>query len=175
MNEQLFAEYKEYYKQMHDKGHFAGGSLKKEYAPKISSMVKETNSKTLLDYGCGKAEHYSFSKINRQFGIADNNTYLYDIGVKEYEILPDGKFDLVICTDVLEHIPEANVEATLDEIFSKATKAVFFVIYCGKAKKLLPNGENAHVTIKKPEWWQDKISKYHNKQLLSVKFIVPKE
>jgi hypothetical protein len=170
MDNNLFSEYKNYYQQMHRMGHFAGGSLKKEYIPKIASMVEETSSKTLLDYGCGKADHYRLYKINRHFGIADQNTYFYDIGVPEYEILPEGKFDLVICTDVLEHVPEDNVADTLAEIFEKAVKAVFMVIYCAPAKKNLPNGMNAHVTVKPPSWWKEQIKMHHKKQRLSVRF-----
>ena len=33
---------------------------------------------------------------------------------------------------------------------------------CYSAAALLPNGENAHITIQKPEWWYEKILKIIN-------------
>ena len=35
--------------------------------------------------------------------------HLYDPGVEEYSIYPKNKHDGVICTDVLEHIPEDDI------------------------------------------------------------------
>ena len=29
-------------------------------------------------------------------------------------------------------------------------------MWCYSAAALLPNGENAHITIQKPEWWYEK-------------------
>ena len=36
---------------------------------------------------------------------------------------------------------------------------VFFGVSFIKAKKILPNGKNAHATVKPPDWWSEKISK----------------
>lgn len=169
----LFEEYAGYYKQLHNQGHFSGGSLKKEYIPQIKHLVEETRSKTLLDYGCGKADHYRLYKINRAFGIKDENVSYYDPGVKAFEVLPEGQFDGVICTDVLEHIPEDLIDETLQIIFSKCTKFAFLVIHCGLADKILPNGENAHITIKPPKWWKEKVLQYKQDQMVQLKFVIP--
>ena len=78
----------------------------------------------------------------------------YDPAVPEFSKLPDGKFDIVICTSVLEHIPEDQLMDTIKTIFSKANKFVFFVIHCGLATNLLSDGTNAHCTIYHPKKWK---------------------
>lgn len=176
MNE-IVEEYKQHYKKLHEEGNFLGGSLKVEYAKILKIIVEKTKSKTVLDYGCGKASHYKGENpINKLFGIDSINISLYDIGVPEYENLPNGTFDGVICTDVLEHIPESLIPETLATIFEKSRKFVFLVIHCGLAVKKLPNGENAHVTIKSPEWWNEKLKiHYTADKIVHTKYLIPQE
>jgi hypothetical protein len=42
----------------------------------------------------------------------------------------------------------------LDEIFSYATRFIFANAACYPALTTLPNGENAHCTLRPAEWWQ---------------------
>lgn len=177
MTKEIFNKYKDQYKLMHGKRLFSGNSLKEDYIPLIKTLVNKTNSKTALDFGCGKARMYKGdSPINVAFGIASENMKFYDIGVEEYETLPEGEFDGIICTDVLEHVPEILLDDTLGTIFNKSKKFVFFTISCGLAAKTLPNGENAHVTVKDPSWWNQKLKPYYTSdKLVHIKFIIPKE
>lgn len=175
INNEVFNEYKDYNKTLHERGNFHGGSLKFEYTKNIKSIVDATNSVTVLDYGCGKAMHYKKEKpINELFNIASKNMRFYDIGVPEYEVIPDGTFDGVICTDVLEHVPEDIIDDVIEQLFSKADKFVFLVISCGLAVKILPNGENAHVTVKHPEWWNSKLKQYYRaNRIVHIKYTIP--
>lgn len=134
---------------------FRGYSLK-PYVTQLTSIIKETKSKTLLDYGSGKGQVYIDFNLSK---IWDVTVKCYDPGHKPFSKLPEGKYDGVICTDVLEHIPEPDVEWVLDEIFGYATKFVFMNVSCKEAKKLLPDGTNAHCTIQPPEWWKERIIK----------------
>ena len=68
--------------------------------------------------------------------------------------MPRARFDGVISTDVLEHCPAEDIPWIIDEIFSFADEFVYLNVACYPAKKLLPNGENAHCTIEPPEWWK---------------------
>ena len=67
------------------------------------------------------------------------------------------KVDCVISFDVLEHIFVADVSNVIDEIFSYATKLVVLNIACYEAAALLPNGENAHITVRDPHWWKAQV------------------
>ena len=58
---------------------------------------------------------------------------------------------------MLEHIPQEDISSVLNLICNLSNKYVFLNVACYSAQALLPNGENAHITIKEPKWWYDKI------------------
>lgn len=124
----------------------------------IKELITRYNAKSLLDYGCGKAIHHVEKKLYDSIGMHDVG--LYDPAVESYKIMPDRTYDAVVCVDVMEHIPEQNIEHTLDTIVSKANLFVFFAISCNPARDKLSDGSNAHVTQKQPSWWLSKLSKY---------------
>ena len=152
---------KKLYEEMHTKGKYNAHSMVPADTRVLLGLVKGTRSKTVLDFGGGKGYQYSKDKLNRTFGIPDSNITVYDIGVPEFSSLPLTKFDGVISTDVLEHVPEEQLSEVLDTIFEKATKFVYIAVFCGPALNILPDGSNAHCTIKEPEWW-DRLIKSHN-------------
>lgn len=123
--------------------------------PVISELVEFLQPKTILDYGCGKgglvkalAEKYPQIKV-----------YGYDPAVPEFENMPVDEVDLVVNTDVLEHIPEDELAETVERI-SKLSKNVFFQLHHEKAVAVLPNGENAHCTVREPEKYYELFRKY---------------
>ena len=124
----------------------------------------------MLDYGCGKAYKYTKKKYHVFMGIDD--LYLYDPYVDEYSTLIDRPVDIVVCTDVLEHIPEEDIDDTLKTIFSKARKAVFLSISCKLASKVFSDGTNAHVTVKPPSWWDERINKVqmHSRAIVKINY-----
>ena len=86
---------------------------------------------------------------------------LYDPGVPEHSKLPTKKGDIVICTDVLEHIPEEDLDWIIREIFSLSNSTVFLNISCQLALKTFTTGkykgENVHVSVFDHEWWMNKV------------------
>jgi hypothetical protein len=151
---------------------FHGGSMV-EHAGRIRELLQLTGSKTMLDYGCGKGAQYEIKDVaiqgegktypTMQAFLGLDDVYRYDPAYKPFSTLPDKKFDAVICTDVLEHCSEDDMEWILDEIFSYSQKLVFANIASYPARKTLPNGENAHCTIKPLEWWQDLIGRVNSR------------
>jgi hypothetical protein len=147
---------------------FGGQSLGK-HASVVRQLIRATGAKTLLDYGAGKGQLYRASGLKIDGEIApDIRTYwgiedlhLYDPGHAPYSALPSGAFDGVICTDVLEHVPQEDVPWVLGEIFGYARRFVFANVASYPAHKVLPNGENAHATIQPPQWWRQQIDQVH--------------
>lgn len=137
------------YKILHQAGHFPGHSIQ-AHVEAITALVRTTSSKTLLDYGCGKGQQYISANLATEWGC---RPYLYDPAIVHLSRKPKGKFDGVICTDVLEHIPEEELLDVLRELFNYARKFAFFSICTRAAKKTLPDGRNCHLTIKPEEWW----------------------
>jgi len=131
---------------------------------KIKLLAGEFGAKTLLDYGCGKGMQYRARNIKLRSGetIESVQSYLgvdsitcYDPGVAEFQTFPEGQFDGVISTDVLEHCPEPDLPWILEEMFGAARKFIFANIASYLAGKTLINGENAHCTVRPQEWWNE--------------------
>lgn len=143
------------YRQAHASGLWFHGTAIKGHVPEIAKLVKKHDAKTLLDYGCGKARYWREHKIHRDMGI--EMPTLYDPGVKGYDKKPVGKFDGVICTDVLEHV--ANPEEVIAEILGYATKFAFLAISCQPSppKNKFPDGTPFHVSVYPPAWWRERI------------------
>jgi len=155
-------DYAKTYGAMHDKNakHFSGYSIK-PYVQEIAGLVWDRLPHRMLDYGSGKGYQYLALRVHDHWGGI--LPICYDPGVVQLRIKPEGKFGGIICTDVMEHIEEADVDKVLDDIFSYADDHgfVFLAIACRPAKrKRLPDGRNVHVTIKPPAWWDAKLAKY---------------
>jgi hypothetical protein len=103
--------------------------------------------RSILDYGCGQAR-----TVDWLAKIHDATAYRYDPAIPDIATLPDVKADLVICTDVMEHIPLEDVDRVLAEIRGVSGHA-FLNISCVRAAEVLPNGENAHCTVRPARWW----------------------
>jgi len=165
----LSMDYSATYTQMHQHNEktFAGYSLK-NYLGEIAALVKETSAETLLDYGSGKGYQYLAKRMHEAWGGI--LPVCYDVGVRQLTERPTGKFDGVISTDVLEHIAEPDVDQVLDDIFSFAEAFVFLAIACRKSKKTLPDGRDAHLTVREPSWWDAKLVRFQ-RPFLTIKAV----
>jgi hypothetical protein len=162
----------ELYRRMHVEGDrtigmpsertFTGGSLLRHVA-EIKKLIEETGAQTLLDYGVGKGHQYAWRDIQLPDGprIESLTAYwgvteiaMYDPGYEPLARLPSGTFDGVICTDVLEHCPAEDIPWIVEEMFAFARRFVYANIASFQAIKTLPNGENAHCTVRSPDWWR---------------------
>ncbi|MFA7188430.1 MAG: class I SAM-dependent methyltransferase, partial [Alphaproteobacteria bacterium] len=123
-----------------------------KYLPEISLMIDYLKPKTILDYGCGKGVLVDL--LSRKY--PDIKVYGYDPSVPGKNKLPKGKIDLVINTDVLEHIPSEILPSVLKNI-AKISKNVIFMLHHALAYAILENGENAHCTVRPSVWYQNQI------------------
>ena len=162
------------YKVLHqEEGKFKGISLV-PLVPTLMSLVKENDCKTLLDYGCGKAIPYDKDRckeVDLRHPIQKlcnlKSFDLYDPAYEKYTTLPNKKYDIVVCTDVLEHIAEQDIDYVLTEILSHSKKIVFLNISCQPALKHFKEGKfkgkNVHISVFDPSWWGHKIGNIWNK------------
>ena len=148
----LYDIYLEQAKLYHQEDKIWQGTSIINYIPKINQIIKDKDIKTILDYGCGKAKHHP----------KEWKAIKYDPAIQEYQNKPQDKYDLVISTDVLEHIPVENLKQTINEIFGYSNKWVFVSVCCRKAEAILPNGYNAHATIESAKWWRELFKPYKN-------------
>ena len=144
----------ELYKEHHSKHPSYGKSFDVHY-PYIGAIVYYLGCKSLIDYGCGK--NLLVDKF-REAGV--EGAVKYDPAIPGIDKLPDQVFDCLINTDVLEHIPEDDLPAVL-ETFKRLSSTAIIIPHLGKAKAILPNGENAHCTIKTPSEWRSLFERYY--------------
>ena len=142
---------------------FAGNSLL-GYVPHIARLCDLLKPKSIIDWGCGKASVWKFLRKDLP---TLTDLRLYDPAVPQYSRYPDKKYDLLVCTDVLEHIPEDDIPATLLEMLGHC-RGAFFGVPTYRAINLLPDGSNPHVTVREPVWWQVKFSEASNARMVPV-------
>lgn len=161
------------YREMHRSGDAAHGRAAaatfdgRSLAPHTATvldLIGRHGAKTLLDYGAGKGVMYRMRDLRAPDGrtVPDLRTYwgldevtLYDPGYEPHSRYPSGRFDAVICTDVLEHVPAEDLPWVADELMGFAGQFVFVTIAGYPAAKDLPNGENAHCTVRPAAWWTE--------------------
>ena len=125
------------------------------YKDFLLSQFSDYDIKTLLDYGCGGSDwnDTNFTK-DKKSAI---NFFRLD-KVYRYEparYIDERKLaDCVICFDVLEHIFLSDIPNFVRDIFRYAKKLVILNVACYPARALLPNGENAHITVRHGVWWK---------------------
>lgn len=148
------------YRKMHEAKKFNGDSLTM-HIPEIKKLIRKYDCKTILDYGCGKAKAHKKEKLG--------DVTLYDPYYEPYSKPPQGTFDMVICTDVLEHVPYSDIVRVIKELISLTNKVLFLVISTKPAKKKFSNGENVHLTVKPEIWWNAILAMSMHKSITVVK------
>lgn len=105
---------------------------------------------SVLDYGCGKG----FLAEELDFPIWE-----YDPAIPGKERLPKPA-DIVLCTDVLEHIEPDTLDAVLDDLRRVTKKVGVFAIAKAPSLKKFPDGSNVHQITMPKTWWQMKLAEY---------------
>jgi len=128
------------------------GSTGFRYSGRAIAEVVDARSylRTALDYGCGKGT------------IAQNFPHLaftqYDPGIPSLSKKPKGRYDLVVCTDVMEHVEPHLVAHVVKELGEYTDKVLFVDIACYLTGKVFADGpykdRDLHLVVKDPEWWK---------------------
>lgn len=143
-------KYLDIYKKIHEEKRY-GVSSENLYKKFRSCIPNDITS--LIDYGSGQS---NLAEIIEKEKKNIKEARSYDPAVKGRDEFPEKEYDFVTCTDMLEHVPEEELDATLDKLWWVAERG-FFMIACSEAREILPNGENAHCLVKPPKWWEKKI------------------
>lgn len=69
------------------------------------------------------------------------------------EPLPFGRMDFGMCADVMEHIPEDQIDAVLENMAAHA-RCIFFQIANFRS---VFKGHDLHPTQRKADWWKQRI------------------
>lgn len=137
---------------MHRRGKFPG-CWSKDVRKRIEALIEQFDAKTILDYGSGRGKQYK--RVDWREKVT-----MYDPAVAGRDVKPTGQFDGVLCTDVMEHIPEEEVDEAIGDLFRYARKFMFVRIATRPARKHFPDGTNVHVTVRPKPWWLDRFARY---------------
>lgn len=152
------------YRELNEKLHrenLAFGVGGGRHAKTVMELVEKLKTRSVLDYGCGKG--YLAKAI--PFPIWE-----YDPAIPEKSASPRPA-DLVVCTDVLEHVEEDKIKFVLSDLARCVKQVGFFVIHTGPSKKTLADGRNAHILQRDKPWWTAKLKKFFAFQAGSVKVV----
>ena len=133
------------YQEMHAHGAFPGKSWE-HHVDTLMRVIPDIADKTVLDFGCGP-----LGGLAARLG---DKVISYDPFVQKFSTPPwDRRFDGVFSSDVLEHMTSRQIDEFLTRVATARPEFVFLNVSTRPAFKNLPNGANAHLTVKPGEWW----------------------
>ncbi len=137
----------------HTKQKGFNGRFLLRYLDDVDFLIQQGQVGEMLDYGCGRGEQYrevltNGKTLEQHFGM--RRLVKYDPGYPPLAAEPTGKFDLVICTQVLGSIPITDLPWVLDRIEGFSRDAVYIAeVLCEAPRKQL----HAHLAGKMPHGW----------------------
>jgi len=142
-------EYKKTLLDIHNSSPFGKRSKVPRYLEEFINKIKPTS---ILDFGCGKGR--LVQRLQEDF--PNISITGYDPGNLNFDVdLEQVTVDLIISTDVLEHIEPEHIDKTLDYL-STRSKYIYHLIALSPAKLVLPDGRNAHLILESSDWWRKK-------------------
>ena len=150
-------EYRAMLREMHETQDWGGSGHKR--AVEVEEFARDIDAKTVLDYGCGQGRLRE-ELDKRKSGLIVHD---YDPAVPgKGDVSWDGKvdpafvpFDLVVCTDVLEHVEPDRLDTVINHVCRLSGRGTYFLIATREANKCLPDGRNAHLIVQDARWWVD--------------------
>lgn len=149
--------YKAMQQQMHAVGNY--GISGHKHAKAIHALMVQLQAKygsvSVLDYGCGQSTLKT--ALDKLSPVPNASWREFDECVDGRDSPPE-RADIVVCSDVMEHIERECTLNVLDHIQELTKKVAFFWIATKDAVKTLPDGRNAHINLRTPDWWFKQIN-----------------
>lgn len=147
---------------------------------------------TVLDVGCGRGNGIAHLKQKQKdvYGVEISHTAVNAAKQKGLDVIqgsitsipyPENKFDLVVSTDVVEHLYEEDVIVALTELKRVSKKYIALKIAPCKERGtvdllnnlhergLFKDIDNLHITSKPPEYWIRLLEEDLNLEVIKVK------
>jgi hypothetical protein len=150
---------------------FEWGTSSINYISSIASVIKDYSITSVVDYGAGQRN------LEKQLPLQfpDLHIQSYDPGIASISHAPSPA-ELVVCTDVLEHIEPECLDAVLQDLRRVMLKVGFFYVSTRLAAQILSDGRNAHLIVETTDWWRQRIEQYFDVVTQNDEFfiVVPK-
>lgn len=145
-----------HYAELHRSSRYGDSSA--SIAHHVLPHVILSRAQSVLDFGCGQSRLPDI--VSRYAPCAR-----FDPAIPAHRELPAGPFDLTICIDVMEHVPESEIDDVFATI-ARVSRRALFIIDTRMAKQLLTDGSNAHITVKPAGWWAAKLAPHYDFALI---------
>ncbi len=133
----------------------------------VEKLCNDYKFQSVLDVGCGPGwSVIDFLRRGKEAQGIEPCKYLFTqelrvpagLGiVKEAQIIsipyPVDSFDLVFCTDVLEHVQEKDIKKAISELI-RVSKKYVFCTSCVTEANMFP-ALKLHQTVKPVSWWKE--------------------
>ncbi len=141
----------EHYRSTHETRVYGTSSVK--YLRFLRPWIRACAPRSIIDFGCGQSRFLDALDLGPDVAL-----HRYDPAIPAYDALPTQPVDLLINIDVLEHIPEADLDDVMGQMASLAPRALL-VIDTKPSNHTLADGRNAHVTLHDHAWWQARVAR----------------
>jgi hypothetical protein len=132
----------------------AYGTSGNQWLDYVRELIEEEAFASILDYGCGKGTLGEGLKATLGLSIAE-----YDPAIADKEA-PPAPAELVVATDVLEHIEPECLDAVLADLARVTQTKLLFDVSLVDSHKRMGDGSSPHRLVKPPEWWKEKIEQH---------------
>lgn len=140
--------YRELNTKLHAERDDYGAGSGEKWARMVADFANSIHTKDILDYGCGKG--------SLRMAMPSYEVHNYDPAIPEWSE-PPAPHDLVVCTDVAEHVEPEFLDAFLDDLVRVTRQALIISVATRPAVKTLADGRNAHLIIEDYKWWITKL------------------
>ena len=132
----------------------------------VLEWVKKNGFKSVLDVGCGRGHYLKrLSKNGIEVTGLEPSKYIADT-LKDFQVINDdilglakrgGKWEALICMDVLEHIKPAEIEETVKALALLSPRALLGIANHSDKWR----GVQLHLIREGPPWWTSLLSKQY--------------
>lgn len=132
------------YRRMHAEGAFQG-DMWLSHLDAFRAFWDPANA-PVVDFGCGPK-----GGMRQAMGraVVPYDPYVAAFAADPWKASPRTFFSV----DVLEHLPVDRLRELLAVIAGSTVRQVFVVVSCRAANRVMPNGLNAHLTVRHVFWW----------------------
>jgi 2-polyprenyl-3-methyl-5-hydroxy-6-metoxy-1,4-benzoquinol methylase len=142
----------------------------------LDRIITPKEGTSILDMGCGTGRTgVELHKVGFRVNLYDITENSLDEEVRDYTKLNDNiefkeiddlsykakkKSKWAICFDVMEHIPEEQLDSVIMFLINNTSKGVVFQISTREDDFGKRIGETLHLTVKHTAWWISLLSEY---------------
>jgi hypothetical protein len=118
--------------------------------PYILPLIDEMKPASIIHFGCGQS-----SLADELAKATGARTARYDPAVPEHSNRPDGKFDLIVNVDALQHAAEDELGTMIADMAAFAKHAI--IIIDADAPPVIPGAGEAPATLRDQDWWAERL------------------